>query len=182
MDRVPVVRQQIDSAIRALGSANAAGTDWAVARVAIGVGQMANRTQVSDENIQRRMRELILAELRAAGTIALMPDAVDRDFERRVAERRLHRYFVEGTVSRFAESLAGDSISIRCEVSLVILTDPGRDLRMILSGAATSHESGGAFSAARANHMRDQALEGAVRSASSRLLSTLLSQTAATLR
>ena len=172
-DSASVVRQQIEAAIRALARTHG-DVDWRAIRVAIGVGAMANRSQVRGDELRQRFRELVFAELRAAGSVAVVPDQPPSDLVAQISRRRLNRYFVEGTVSRVTRQFAPNgTVSVRAEISLMILSDPGRDLRMILSGAAAAEQSRDTFNATAERQMQDRALEGAVRGAFSRLLRTL---------
>ena len=96
------------------------------------------------------------------------------DLVSQIQRRRLDRYFVEGTVARVTREFRSDGrVSVRAEVSIMILTDPGRDLRMILSGAASSQQSRDTFNPNVERRMQDLALEGAVRGAFSRLMQTI---------
>lgn len=172
-DTAPVVRQQIETAIRSL-SRTSGEVDWNAVRLAIGVGAMANRSQVRGDELRQMFRQYVLAELRASGSVAVMPDAPPPDLVAQVSRRRLSRYFVEGTVSRVTRQFAPNgTVSVRAEISLMILSDPGRDLRMMLSGAASAEQSRDTFNPAAEKQMQDRALEGAVRGAFSRLLRTL---------
>jgi HEAT repeat protein len=180
-DDSTVVRQQIELAIRTLSRLDPEQIDWTSARVAIGVGAMANRTQVRGDELRQRLREVILGELRASGTVAITPDNPPPSFTVEVGRRRLDRYYVEGTVARLSREVTREVVNVRCEISLMVLSDPGRELRMLLSGAATAEESRDNFDATKEKSMQDQALEGAVRGAFARLLHTL-SGSSATVR
>ncbi|MBI2894597.1 MAG: HEAT repeat domain-containing protein [Deltaproteobacteria bacterium] len=182
MDSATVVRQQIDLAIRALSRLAPDEVDWNAIRVAIGVGAMANRSQVRGDELRQRLRDVILGELRAAGTVVITPGAPDARFLQEVGRRRVERYFLEGTVAHMSRQSTSRTQSVRCEISLMVLSDPGRELRMLLNGAATAEESRDNFNVARERRMQDQALEGAVRGAFSRLLRTLSTPARATVR
>jgi hypothetical protein len=172
-DSAPVVRQQIETAIRALTRSNGE-LDWNAVRLAIGVGAMANRSQVRGDELRQIFRQYVLAELRASGNVAVVPDSPPADLVAQITRRRLNRYFVEGTVSRVTREFAQNgTVSVRAEISLMILSDPGRDLRMMLSGAAAAEQSRDTFTPAAERQMQDRALEGAVRGAFSRLIRTL---------
>lgn len=172
-DTAPVVRQQIEQAIHALARTDSE-VDWRAVRVAIGVGAMANRSAVRGDELRQRFRELVFAELRAAGSVAVVPDQPAPDLVAQITRRRLTRYFVEGTVARVTRNLnTNGTVSVRAEISLMILSDPGRDLRMILSGAAAAEQSRDTFNPTAERQMQDRALEGAVRGAFTRLLRTL---------
>lgn len=172
-DTAPVVRQQIETAIRAL-TRSSGELDWNAVRLAIGVGAMANRSQVRGDELRQVFRQYVLAELRASGSVAVVPDAPPADLVAQITRRRLNRYFLEGTVSRVTREFAPDgTVKVRAEISVMILSDPGRDLRMMLSGAAAAEQSRDTFNPAAERQMQDRALEGAVRGAFSRLLRTL---------
>lgn len=172
-DSAPVVRQQIEAAIRSLTRSDDT-VDWNAVRVAIGVGAMANRSQVRGDELRQAFRQFVLAELRASGSVAVVPEQPPADLVAQISRRRLNRYFVEGTVSRVTREFEADgTVSVRAEISLMILSDPGRDLRMMLSGAAAAEQSRDTFNPAAERQMQDRALEGAVRGAFSRLLRTI---------
>lgn len=181
-DPATVVRHQIGLAIRALSRLAPDEVDWSGIRLAIGVGTMANRSQVRGDELRQKLREVILGELRAAGTVAITPDTPDARFLQEISRRRVDRYFLEGTVAQLTRQNTNQAVTVRCEISLMVLSDPGRELRMLLSGAATAEESRDNFNPANERRMQDRALEGAVRGAFSRLLRTLATSARATVR
>lgn len=96
--------------------------------------------------------------------IELAPDDLSpADAKREIARRRLRGYYLESSIV----TLKPKGNGVRAEVSVIVLTYPGRDMRAMLRGAATAS---GPFSAGTA----EQAVQGAFVGALRRLPQVLL--------
>ncbi|MEI8254973.1 MAG: HEAT repeat domain-containing protein [Deltaproteobacteria bacterium] len=158
-DRDPLVRNGIARAIETLarntattatptaaGSASATvqislqSGDMQHARFLVRVGTLANRAD-SRPNIVELMRNAILLEVGRSGSVACV---VARDLppeaELRVRTGHLRAYAMEGSVNSLRRWTVAQTLSIRAEVSLVLMTHPSRTIVGSLSGAATAQE------------------------------------------
>ncbi len=160
-DRDPLVRNGIARAIETLqrniattatttatasGSASATvqitlqSGDMQHARFLVRVGTLANRAD-GRPNIVDLMRNAILLEVGRSESVACV---VARDLppeaELRVRSGRLRAYAIEGSVNSLRRWTVAQTLSIRAEVSLVLMTHPSRAIVGSLSGAATAQD------------------------------------------
>jgi len=137
--------------------------------VAIGVGTMADRTPSGGAALGPRLREAILAELRAA-RVPIVPARAVTARGRAARRSSSTRYFLEGAVSDVRTQRVGRGLRVRCTISLMVL-DHDREVRMVLSSAASAELS----RAVPGSEVRlsSQALEGAVHGVFGRLLRSL---------
>lgn len=138
------------------------------ARLAIGVGAMADRTRSRGEALGPQLRDAILAELRAARVEIVPP----RPRPRAARRRHVDHYFLEGAISDVRTQRVGRGLRVRCSISLMVL-DRNRDVRVVLSSAASAELSRAA--AGSEAGLRSRALQGAVHGVLGRLLRTLSS-------
>lgn len=138
-------------------------------RYYVGVGEMGNTTGVHPGRLERTLQRLVREELLRAGAgIEVAPaNETVRQTKRVLQSRSLTGYYVQGSVTRL-EEVAGQ---VHAVVSIMVLSNPGRDLRMMLQGRATA---GGGGSPSPDDEAA--ALSGAVRGAISRLAQQLRSQ------
>lgn len=172
-DRSASVRSSAETAIVSLrGSPNVAPR-WGDARYAVGVGQLGNRSAVRGDEMSRRFRSVLQRELRQDAKFVVRPDDSATEFEANVRRHRLDRYWLEGTIGTLRRAQGPGIVNVRCEISLMVLTDPDRNLRMMLQSAGTAQEREALFTPLVERRMQEQSLESAVRGAVSRLARTL---------
>jgi hypothetical protein len=138
-------------------------------RYYVGVGEMGNTTGVRPGRLERTLQQLVREELLRAGSgIEVAPANEPIRRTKRILQRRnLRGYYVQGSVTRL-EEVAG---RVHAVVSIMVLSNPERDLRMMLQGRGTAGGQGSASS-----ETEQAALAGAVRGAVSRLAQQLRSQ------
>ncbi|MCC7538353.1 MAG: HEAT repeat domain-containing protein [Deltaproteobacteria bacterium] len=90
------------------------------------------------------------------------------DIERQVRRHRVRSYRVDGSLRRVDRSAAARELRVRCEVSLLLATEPDRNLRGVMNGAATSSEPMRAPRHTQLARLERIALQGAVRGALAR--------------
>ncbi len=95
------------------------------------------------------------------------PDDLDEASARQIARRRLQKLRLDGNLVDVDRRRARGEFAVRCEISLMLSTEPGRDLRGMLSGAATGQERPQRNRRAQEQRLAGQALSAAVRSAMS---------------
>lgn len=142
--------------------------NWGTIRYVVVVGDLQNRStfrhgsldQVLDREV---MRNLIV--LRGVGV--LREDQLSSDSEQQIRRRRLPKLRLEGSLNRVERRAQSRQVSVRCEVSLMLLEEPGRSIRSVLNGAATGSSPQRGTRADQERQLAEQALSGAVRSAMS---------------
>lgn len=156
-DRDPLVRNGIARAIEtlqhnttaaptAIGSATASvqissqSGDFAHARFLVRVGTLANRAD-GRPNIIDLMRNAILVEVGRSATVAcVVAGELPPEAEQRIHAGRLRAYAIEGSVNSLRRWTVAQTLSVRAEVSLVLMTHPARAIVGSLSGAATAQD------------------------------------------
>jgi hypothetical protein len=177
-DRNAEVKRQARTTLRVLETAaqrlgGATSTQQAQgpadARFYIGLGGMGNRAGVRGDEAKSLLRQFLAGEIGGASAVVLTPENETPAITSKVLkQRRLTGYWVDGSITKLARENGG----IRAEISLMVMTNPGRDLRMMLSGAASVSVTG-QVSPAVERQLQDQALKGAATGAVRRLLSQL---------
>lgn len=143
-------------------------------RFYVGVGEMGNTTGRRAGELEKTLERLVRQELGHADGIKLAPAQETPAQTKRVLQGKgWMGYFVQGSVTRL-EAVSGQ---IHAVISIMILSNPERDLRMMLQGRGTAAISGQHDpSPAEQRSLEDSALEGAVRGAISRLSQQLMSR------
>lgn len=113
------------------------------------------------ERVSRQMlfdaRIFLSEKLTELAGIELAPDDLSpADAKREIMRRRLHGYYLESSIVVLEPRGNG----VRAEVSIIMLTYPGRDMRAMLRGAATAS---GRYTAATAEQAIQGAFVGALR-------------------
>nr|MDQ3037929.1 HEAT repeat domain-containing protein [Myxococcota bacterium] len=188
------VRDAAQTAIRALGTAPAAAprastrastgdplrmpsiemlprerdVDWRSVRYVVVVGDLQNRSGFDTDRLTSMFSSEVQRHLLVLRGVAAIPDGPpSATAEREIARRHLPRMRLEGAVNRVQRQAHGRELQVRCEVSIMLMDEPGRNLRAALSGAATGSERASGARAAQESRLASQALQGAVRSAMS---------------
>lgn len=140
---------------------------WNRVRYAIVLGEMRNQSREVDAALAPLLGERVADALSRVGKVAVLSaaqltDALAVDLER----RNLSRFRVEGVLNDVRRGAAAGKLSVRCEVSLLLLDEPARNLRSVLKGAATGVEPPmGASATVQDRRLTRRALDGAVKSA-----------------
>ncbi len=139
------------------------------ARFYIGLGGMGNRAGVRGDEAKRLLRQYLQAEVGAASAVVVTPDDETPAVTSKVLkQRRLTGYWIDGSITK----LARENGVVRADISLMVMTNPGRDLRMMLSGSASVSTSGQTTTAVE-TELQNQALKGAATGVVRRLLTQL---------
>jgi len=128
------------------------------ARYYVGVGMPGTQEGISRQTLSSA-RDFIKSRVRSLDGVVVAPENESTGAARRVLRsRRLTGYYLDSSIVRIENRNGGT----RAVVSVIVNTYPGRDMRVILQGAATVQGASGA-SAQR------QAIEGALTGALRRL-------------
>ena len=129
------------------------------ARYYVGVGMPGSSAGV-DRDVLRRARDLIAGRVGQIEGVVVAPGTESNSQVSAVLRRRnLAGYYLDSSIVRVEEGSAGT----RAVVSVIVNTYPGRDMRVILQGAATVQGGG------RGSTVQMQAIEGAITGALRRL-------------
>jgi len=136
-------------------------------RYYIGVGEMGNTTGIRDGELEKTLGEMITNELgRAPGVKIAPPRETPNAAQKVIKKNGWAGYFLQGSVVRLEDSGG----QIHALVSIMVLSNPGRDLRMMLHGRAAAGIPGGQkLSPNMAKSLQNYALKAAVKGAIQRL-------------
>lgn len=124
----------------------------------VGVGVPGSQVGLSVSTL-RSLREHVIRQVTQLEGVRIAPENEDRRAaERVIAAGKLIGYFLDSSVTSIETRPDG---SVRAQVSVVIGTYPGRDIRAMLSGAATV--SGGGTGEAAKSQAVEAAFTGALR-------------------
>lgn len=117
----------------------------------VAIGMPGTRSERVSRQMLFDARVFLAERLLELSGVELAPDDLSAvDAGREIANRNLQGFYLESSVL----SLRPRSHGVRAEVSVIVLTYPGRDMRAMLRGAATAS---GAYTADSA----EQAIQGA---------------------
>ncbi|MCZ7680048.1 MAG: HEAT repeat domain-containing protein [Sandaracinaceae bacterium] len=141
--------------------------NWATVRHVVVLGAMQNRSGFEAQGLDQVFEREVMRNLIVLRGVATIPGGhVSPDTEREIQRRRLPRLRLEGSLNRVERRTQSRQLSVRCEVALMLMDDPGRNLRGVLNGAATgSQPQRGGQRDQQERQLAEQALSGAVRGA-----------------
>lgn len=137
-------------------------------RYVVIVGNMVNRSEHQDSGAaQQVLSNEVLATLREAPDVAAFggSDQISTVQARQIRERALPMLRLEGNLVRVTRRDGPSEVSVRCEVSIMVLDDGQRAVRSAVSGAASRAEHPSARRDEQQRRLVEQALVRAVRSA-----------------
>jgi hypothetical protein len=141
--------------------------NWQNIRYVVVLGPMQNRStfrQVDLDSLFQRevMRNLIVLR----GVAVLGEHNVSSNADREIRRRRLPKLRMEGSLTRISSSaIEPRQLAVRCEVSLMLMDEPSRNIRGMLTGAATGSDTRHGHREQQERALAQQAVAGAVRSA-----------------
>ena len=139
---------------------------WERTRYVVVLGSMENRSGYAHPSLAQVLRSEVVRSLTSVRGVGILAAAPDPAGEQQIARRRIRRYRLDGSI-RTVRPEPGRDVRVRCEVSLMLLDDPGQNIRANWSGAATGTEPPrrGAARPTQERQLAERALQGAVRSA-----------------
>jgi hypothetical protein len=151
------------------GTGGPGPTGAPAARFYVGLGGMGNRAGVRGDEAKALLRRFLSDEIASAPGVVITPaDETPAQTTKVLKQKRLTGYWVDGSITK----LTRENGNIRAEISLMVMTNPGRDLRMMLSGAAQV-SANGRLTPALETDLQNQALKGAATGAVRRLVGQL---------
>lgn len=110
--------------------------DWQRVRHAVVVGDVSNRSGRFGGALVARTKRQLRRELGVRPAVVVVEPGTRTDAV--ADERELPRYRIDANVSRLERSLVPGQMQVRCEVTLIMMDEPGRSIRSVMRGAATS--------------------------------------------
>ena len=140
-------------------------------RYVVVVGTMANRSEHQDPSAAQVLSREILATLRESGDVLAFSSSeeVTAPHAKQIRERALPLLRLEGNLVRVTRRDGAGEVSVRCEVSIMILDERQRAVRGAVSGAASRAEQPSSRRDEQDRRLVEQALIRAVRSALSNI-------------
>jgi HEAT repeat protein len=138
------------------------------ARFVVVVGAVRNDSGLQEGELLALLAQGIVHELQRIGRIAVFAShELDASVSRAIQRRKVPAFRLEGNLRRVVSTLQDERHAVRAEVSLLLLDEPGRNLRSMLRGAATGEESRRGPRDTQLRLLAHKALRNAVRSAMS---------------
>ncbi len=178
------VRDAVEDAIRALGttspgsrastgaappSAGSGSTggriDWGTTRWLVVIGSMENRSTFTHERLETLLEREVHGGLSSLGGVAVVDgEAPHADADAEAARRDLPELRVEGSIREIEHIRRDEELRVSCDVSVLVLDEPGRNIRASLTATATAAEEAESGSARTAQERRlaEAACEAAV--------------------
>ncbi len=144
----------------------ARGIAWGRVRYVVVLGAMENRSRFVDESLGDILAAEVSRSLLVLRGVAVLQEGHEPPgAQREIRRRHLNKLRLEGSLNRVERRVARRQLSVRCEVSLMLMDDPGRNMRGVLNGAATGRSPRSGQRRVQEQRLARQALAGAVRSA-----------------
>lgn len=188
-DRSSDVRDAVEEAIRALSGTSASSgsasrssggggrlpsvevlppardIDWGTTRYAVVVGDMENRSSFTHTGLAGMLeREVHRGLVVLRGVAVLDGDAAHPDADREISRRSIPEFRMEGSISTIHRERRDGQVRVRCDVAILVMDEPGRNLRASLNASSTAMEEAASSASARTAQERtlaEQALEAA---------------------
>lgn len=142
--------------------------NWPVVRYVVVVGSLENRSAYRHHSLDRVLAREVMRNLVGLRGVAVMREGEEpEDAAREIRRRRLPKLRLEGSLNRVDRRGVSRQLSVRCEVSLMLLEEPGRSIRGVLTGVATGTSPERGARDEQERYLAEQALAGAVRTAMS---------------
>jgi hypothetical protein len=159
----------------ATATSNGSDNNIQNARYVVRIGRLANRVD-GREAVVEALRNAIEREVSRNPDVApISARQLPPEIEQRVRSGRLHAFALDGSVSSLRTSVVDTRLSVRAEISLVLMAEPGSSIVGTLSGAATAQDTipDGAAREPIARRLEARALTGAVHGALGNLRQSL---------
>ena len=140
---------------------------WQRIRAVVILGEMGNRSGYSRAPLARRLSAEIGHQLVERSDIAYFARASDIDAaaQRQIRRRRIPQLRLQVHVQEMSREVREGRLALRCEVRLVLLDDPGNNLRGMLRGAASGTEDLGNMASDQEGRLAQRMVSVSVRSA-----------------
>jgi hypothetical protein len=138
--------------------------DWGATRYAVVIGAMENRSSFSHTGLAAMLEHEVQRGLVVLRGVAVLGGAAHPEAAREIERRSIPSFRMEGSIGTLEREHTGGQVRVRCDVSILLLDEPGRNLRAALNASATAAEEAASSASARTAQERllaEQALEAA---------------------
>lgn len=139
--------------------------DWGHTRYAVVTGSMENRSSFAHTGLAGMLeREVHRGLVVLRGVAVIDGDAAHADADREIARRSIPAFRMEGSISTIHRERRDGQTRVRCDVAILLMDEPGRNLRASLNASSTAMEETATSASARTAQERslaEQALEAA---------------------
>lgn len=139
--------------------------DWSTTRYAVVMGSMENRSSFSHTGLGAMLlREVHRGLVVLRGVAVLDGGSPHAEADREIARRSIPSFRMEGSIAEIHRERRDGQVRVRCNVAILLMDEPGRNLRASLNASSTAMEDAASTAAARTAQERtlaEQALEAA---------------------
>jgi hypothetical protein len=139
--------------------------DWGATRYAVVIGDMENRSSFSHTGLATMLEREVQRGLRVLRGVAVLDgDAAHPEADREITRRSIPEFRMEGSIATIHREHRDGQIRVRCDVAILVMDEPGRNLRASLNASSTATEeavTGARALAAQERSLAEQALEAA---------------------
>jgi hypothetical protein len=160
------VRQAAKQALKILKKDSSFGKK----RFLIGLGGMGSKLKVKNLDIKNLLQDYILKELKNNPKVIILAESTSQEEIRKLIQRNgLLGYFIEGSLTRLETLPSSDEVEVKCKISLMVMDNLTKDLKMMLSGSASVIDEAYSFNPKKESAMQKMAIKAAVNATISRL-------------
>ena len=144
-----------------------ASVDWRRVNAVVILGELSDRSGYSGAQLAPRVRAELGHELADREDIAYFASRseIDARAQREIRRRHIPQFRVQGHVQSMDRNMRETRVTLRCDIRLVVLDDPGNNLRGSLRGGASGSEDLTEDGAAREARLAQRMVAVSVRSA-----------------
>lgn len=139
---------------------------WNRVRYIVILGDFTDQSSFGEGQLRQRLRDEVLHQAQLLQRVRVFDSTIriDGALDRQIRRHRVPKVRLDGTISKIEPRTGRTEVSVRCEVSVMML-DENRAMRGMMSGAATGSEPRRGPRRTQVSRLAAQALEGAVRGA-----------------
>ena len=139
--------------------------DWGHTRYAVVTGSMENRSSFAHTGLAAMLeREVHRGLVVLRGVAVIDGDVAHADADREISRRSIPAFRMEGSISTIHRERRDGQTRVRCDVAILLMDEPGRNLRASLNASSTAMEetaTGASARTAQERSLAEQALEAA---------------------
>lgn len=139
--------------------------DWAHTSYAVVMGTMENRSTFSHSALATMLQHEVHRGLIVLRGVAILDGGGSHpEAAREISRRRIPSFRMEGSIATVHRERRDGQIRVRCDVTILVMDEPGRNLRASLNANSTAMEEAASSASDRAEQERslaEQALEAA---------------------
>jgi hypothetical protein len=139
--------------------------DWAHTSYAVVMGSMENRSSFTHTGLASMLQHQVHRGLIVLRGVAILESSAGHpEASREITRRRIPSFRMEGSIATIHRERRDGQTRVRCDVSILVMDEPGRNLRASLNASSTAMADAASSASARTAQERllaEQALEAA---------------------